>query len=215
MSADTQGYANYIRELSRSYPNLVNLEELLPQSKAKRLYRRECRITLMERTSPGGPLEAPRSLDSPEVLRQHLERASHESSLDRQRIYLVENLSLPYIALLGSHFNIDPNVFATQIRSAHWEGKPTENNTPKLPSCREPAKWFTLRYNEVRMFTDDISSLKLVADNSARRVTSSKLYKANFAHVGVIRHCGSFWCRETHGRGWDGIIPVKMTCLTV
>ena len=157
-------------------------------------------------------------LDDPDFQLAHLEQAANveESRTPHQRIYVLENLTLSHIALFGTFFNIDPCVFASQIRTADWEEKPTENNTPKLLSCRNPSCSFYLRYNELRLFRDPVSAIPqgLFDTHAGRRIIPT-LGHPLFANVGLVRRCAKFWCRETPKSGWDGTFITPSTSLTL
>ena len=197
-------YAGFLRAMRCRYPGLINLEELLSKGNASRTYTRECRIAMVEVPSDGQPCGAPVSFESPESLRSHLlQTASPQESVHR-RVYVLENLNLGYIEVFGTHFNIDPCIFATQIRTTNWTAKNDENNTPKLLSCRDPMVSFTLRYNELRIFDDPIHGGPRLIDASAGRQIDTARGMEDFERIGLVRRCASFWSQKKEN-GWDGI----------
>ena len=196
-SAAFAEYAQLLHNLKHRYPSLVNLETLLPNSKEQ--YSRICRVRMVDIGS--SPLQL-RSLDDPDVLLAHLQQQDQDRSV-HQRIYVLENLTLPHITLFGTFFNIDPCIFASQIRTADWEGGKDQNNTPKLLSSRDPASSFTLRYNELRYFANFPHGL-LTELQAGRRITVT-------SKVASVRRCATFWCRENE-ESWDGMLHRTIIC---
>lgn len=198
-SPAAKSYAKFLRDMRARYPNLINLEHEFEHPK----YNRDCRVCMIV-----VPSEDPgHEFNTPQQLHDHLGKPEPVPSKPLCRVYVVENLTLEYIAVFGHQFNVDPTVFASQIRTANWEGELEGNNTPKLLLCREPNCLFTLRYGEVRLFNEPIAGLRLT-DNKAGRVitvTTTHIEMKNFHHVGVVRRCISFWCKENSNIGcWDG-----------
>jgi hypothetical protein len=120
-------------------------------------------------------------------------------------------ISLEYITVLGTHFELDPTLFASQVQAQVWVERPTENNTPPLIQGRHPRQSFTLRYRELRYFEERIAGLYLVDNMAGRKITTSmgREELSVFHQVGAIRRCISFWCKQRSKTGfWDGNIPV-------
>lgn len=68
----------------------------------------------------------------------------------KQRIYIIQDLSNAYLETLGSHFQIDPYIFASQAWVAHWSGNKNDFGMPqRLPSLHSRTTNFTLRYYEL------------------------------------------------------------------
>lgn len=199
-SRTAQSYAIFLRDMHARYPNLINLIRELKHPN----YNRHCRVRLVD---------FPRSTDtghefhSVQELHDHLGKSEAAPTAPRCTVYVVENLNLEYIAAFGYHFNVDPTVFATQIRTANWESNAEGNNTPKLLLCRDPNRSFTLRYAEPRYFDDHIVGLKLTDDSAGRRITVTTPASGlkDSTHVGLVRRCISFWCGEIHTNCYDGI----------
>jgi len=199
-SVIAERYAQLLRNLCKRYPSLINLEELLPNTKLNLGYIRNCRVRMID---VGLPVHQVSQFDDdPDLLLAHLKQTEAAGAV-HQRIYVLENLTLAHIALFGTFFDIDPCIFASQIRTANWEEKPTKNNTPKLLSSRNPARSFSLRYNELRLFQDPLSN-RLMDIHAGRRITSTRLRRV-FANVGLVKKCATFWCREMLN-SWDGML---------
>jgi hypothetical protein len=204
VSPETQSYATFLRNLRDRYPNLINLERELE----KPAYKRDCKVRLID-LPPSA--ESGWEFHSAPELRKHLGTAETVTPARRCRIYVVENLSLEYITVIGNHFYLDPTIFAAQIRAQVWAEQPTENNTPPLLRHRYPRHSFTLRYKELRYFDEPIAGLDLVNNRAGRRITTTNTQEelSVFRHVGVVRRCLSFWCREGSNTGsWDGSTSV-------
>lgn len=194
-------YRTFLQGLINSrYPNLINLERGLFK------YKRNCRVRLIEIPRPGG---IDHEFKSPEELCDHLGKPEPTPPAPRCRIYIVENLTLEYVAAFGFHLSVDPTVFASQIRTAAWEGQPDENNTPKLLFCKDPDQSFTIRYGELRLFNDHIAGLRLTDNKAGRRIATTNPVDDlfTFFHVGLVRRAISFWCQESYPGCWDGNCP--------
>jgi hypothetical protein len=130
----------------------------------------------------------------------------------RNRLFLLEDLSLDIIELLGSHLNIDGTVFAHHIRDAHYSSGLWNGHVPKLPSENDPGKGFTLRYYEARWFDDPdmpaFSSSVQTLGNVSRQITFGKPlwneHKAQEGHVGHVKRNTSFWSQSDDEGVWNG-----------
>jgi len=196
VSPDAQSYARFLQKMGAKYPTLMNLEHEL------RKFDRHCRVRL---------IDFPRSPESCEFhtlqeLNEYLDKPEPGPLAPRCRVYVLENLTLEYIAIFGHHFNVDPTVFAEQAQRMNWADFPNENYTPKLHLRRDPNRSFTLRYSELRLFAESVAGLKLV-DSSAGRVvtvTTRANHLSRFHRVGIVRRCISFWCTKIKKDGWEG-----------
>lgn len=65
---------------------------------------------------------------------------------------MLEDLSEPYIELLGSYLGVDAQVFAAQIQDGHWGEDDRMGHPPQLLDTNDHEKSFTLRYYETRVF---------------------------------------------------------------
>lgn len=203
-SPEAQSYATFLRHLRDRYPKLINLERELVRPARKR----DCRVRLIDLPTSS---ESGREFRSPSELREHLGAPEAVTPAKRCRIYVVENLSLEYITVIGNHFELDPTIFASQIQSQVWVERPTENNTPRLIRDRHPTQSFTLRYRELRYFDEQIGGLFLEDNMAGRKITTttSREELSVFHHVGAVRRCVSFWCKQGSKLGvWDGNTPV-------
>ena len=183
--------------MRQRYPSLINLERQFPNNGS-------CRIGLIELPSPEKRLS---EFHSPQELRDHLNKPESAAAIPWCRVYVLENLNLEYITVLGRHFDVDPTIFARQYRKMTWEAKPDENNTPQLLLCGDPDLSFTLRYSELRQFDRSIAGTKLTDSRTGRILTSPNKAKdfELFHTVGIVRCCISFWCAESSNKAcWNG-----------
>jgi len=110
VSPEARSYATFLRTLRNRYPKLINLERELEHPS----HKRDCRVRLIDFPSS---VESGREFHSPPELREHLEATKSLTSTQRCRIHVVENLSLEYITVLGTHFELDPTLFASQVQA--------------------------------------------------------------------------------------------------
>lgn len=126
----------------------------------------------------------------------------------KYRLYLLEDLDVPHIEVLGAYLNIDGTVLASQIRDTHWEGGWEIGNTPQLPSFRDPNKSFTLKYYEPRYFLNpnmpEFSSSLRTMSNIPRQITFGA--RRGPGSLGMIRRNTSFWSRKEDDGSWNGIV---------
>ena len=204
ISPEARSYATFLRNLRDRFPKLINVEHELIEPAP---HKRDCRVRLID-LPPSA--ETGREFHSPPELREHFGATEVATPAQGCRIYVVENLSLEYITVLGNHFELDPTIFASQIQSQVWSEHPRNNNTAPLIQDRHPMESFTLRYTELRYFLEPIAGISLVDNKAGRKITSTiaRDELKVFHHVGAIRRCISFWCRKRPGTHfWDGNTP--------
>ncbi|KAI9804474.1 MAG: hypothetical protein M1825_001373 [Sarcosagium campestre] len=213
----------YLKLISTSldrYPNLIFLHQTLNFSR----FRNDGRAAVLEFYDHA--VER-REFTSPVDLRNYIEqtaaattaptaRSSGDSAAQAhtasciRRLYLLEGLPVQYVELFGSHFRIDPYVFARQSRTANWESGNYIGNTPKLPSLRPALGSFALRYSELRLFDHGIKNYELRCANQDRKISVTRL-KDRFDDVGVVRRMASFWSKKLDGAaagGWNALLMV-------
>jgi len=211
-SPNAEWYRKFLQDMRARYPSLVHLGRLLedPWYNPKYPVNRKCRVRMIDLPHSE---ESGREFETIKDLNDHLKEVEAAPRSKRCRVYVVENLTLEYIAAFGYHFNVDPTVFARQVRTANWEDHPEQNNTPKLLLRSDPKHSFSLRYSELRLFKERVADLELLDCSAGRVITvttsASHLYK--FHHVGIVRRSISFWCKERpNNDGGEGIdIHVK------
>lgn len=140
--------------------------------------------------------ELANNLRSPEI-----DRCNH-------RLYLLEDLSESYVGTFGSHFWMDPFLFASQERSNWISGKePSLGMTYRLPSAEKEDSIFTLRYYE--MIINDSTDLP----DGMRTISNIDriIDKEKFAEDGVlsIKRNASLWSRKVDNDGWDALLLLE------
>ena len=200
-------YCNCAKKLFRRYYNIKHLENLSRRTE----HQTSCRVAMVEFPSTHNSETSLRRFEDFPSLCSHLHESNAAKVSSCRRVYVMENLSDNYVELLGSHFAIDPFVFACQIQRSNWEGETRYGNTPKLLSCRDPSKTFSIWYNEVRVFDHPKDGLRDCI--SGRGISFAKLGHGywHLNKVGVIRRVASFWSRGTENGGWEGQLLARMT----
>jgi hypothetical protein len=136
-----------------------------------------------------------------------------------RRVILLEGLARNYVDVLGSHFNMDPSLFASQKRPNSWQlGTFNLERTSSLPSLNDPMKSFMIRYPELRHFPllDDRTQLnsRYVKDlDGHRRVDISRRTRekdlnrdrewGDFGTIGIVNRAASYWSRKYENGSWD------------
>ena len=131
----------------------------------------------------------------------------------KHRLYLLEDLSRPFVEVIGAHFWMDPFLFAAHENSTHWTGTKLDYALPRrLPSLQNLDPSFTLRYYEVVKSLGNNSEKvdwKTVS-NVHRKIELGDLNHSLEKHQNpdsmnyVVRRNASFWSRERKDGGWDG-----------
>jgi hypothetical protein len=126
------------------------------------------------------------------------------NSACNHRLYLVEDFSLDVIEVLGSHFWIDPYIFAAQSSVIYWAMYPDGTGIPrKLFSMQCPTQQFTLRYLEFNVLRERNQQYNIhhvhTDANLSRLIYFDKLFSD---HVFFVRRNASSWTEKTP-RGWN------------
>ncbi|KAL5411397.1 hypothetical protein PMIN06_001556 [Paraphaeosphaeria minitans] len=198
---------SYLQNIQRSYPQHPSLKLLktlpiLPEhaSRIKILEFREGTITELE-------IHKLPQLDA--------YWATERSPTCRGRLYLVEDISIPWMSSLGNHFDIDPRFFAEYLKldldrtQNFLEGYHTMR---RLPSLRSTVTFTTFVYHEIRTFDGHAPRREdyeiLTRDNVARLVTTVDHHCERA--TGMIRRNMSVWWRPSSDPAspWDGIVLV-------
>ncbi|KAF2113592.1 hypothetical protein BDV96DRAFT_114662 [Lophiotrema nucula] len=142
-------------------------------------------------------------------------RSSSTPQACKGRLYLIEDISLPYISSFGNHFNIDPRFFDEYVR---FDPDRTQNflegyhTMRRLASLRETVKLATFVYHEIRVFHGSTPRREdyeiLTSDNVKRLVTTVDHHGGPY--TGLVRRNLGVWWRErvAEDDAWDAIILV-------
>lgn len=149
-----------------------------------------------------------KALETAEKLSVYLEEVPNSAC--KHHLYLVEDFSLNVMEVLGSHFRIDPYIFAAQSSVTYWTNFPRGVGLPrKLFSMQRPTEQFTqftLRYLEFNVLDekqqykiyDKIHDIYTDA-NLRRKIFFDRL---DLDDVFFIRRNSSCWTEKTQ-EGWD------------
>ena len=203
--ADTS-YLHNIQHACRQHPSLKLLKALpvVPEQ--------SCRIKVLEFTSDAMINDV--DIDKLPQLDAFWSTVPSAPSARQGRLYLVENISLPWISALGNHFNIDPRFFAEYLK---LDLDRTQNmlggyhTMRHLPSLRSTATFSTFVYHEIRTFEGVAPRREeyqiLTKDNVARLVTTVDHHSGRL--TGLIRRTiGLWWQPSETNNSWDAIILV-------
>ena len=140
-----------------------------------------------------------KGLETAEKLSVYLEELPNSAC--KHHLYLVEDFSLDVMEVLGSHFRIDPYIFAAQSSVTYWAGFPRGVGLPrKLFSMQGPTQQFTqftLRYLEFNVLDENqqynIYSVYIDV-NLSRLILFDKLFSDGLFFV---RRDASYWTQKT------------------
>ena len=203
MGSKTQTtYINAIKDFRSRYPDLYKLSYYL-----ERPHRHPSRAAVLE----FGSIRSIRVEEFNDV--DHLKTyfSYTARSACNCRLYLLEDLSSPFIEAFGAHFWIDPLLFAAHENSTHWTAS---NHTYTLPRRLSPSKscdpLFTLRYYEVVRARKSkvLTTIFQTKSNVDRKIEPGDYFfepkEDPITGVFVIRRNASFWSRARKDGGWDG-----------
>jgi len=90
---------------------------------------------------------------------------SSPGSAQSCRLFLIENICPDTTALLGGHFDIDPQFFADHIDNTSWYRiVEVADHIPALPSSKKSHDFLQLRHIETRIFSES-ETFKSIFDN--------------------------------------------------
>jgi hypothetical protein len=170
------------------------------------------RLSVLE-FSDSGVREEP--IKNPQDLETYWSDQSSSENGCKGRLYVLEDLSAPYIEAFGGHFNINPYFFASHLYLPFFsksEGTMLQERRPsRLGStlCVNPRE-FSLRYYELRRLTGPAkldNSRSFTAANVRRPVLSIRPEaECNFA---IMTRNSSFWVPPSKPGCWDGeLLPI-------
>ena len=214
-------YIQAIEDSCSRYPDLYKLRKFLKDQKPD---RRLSRAAVLEFGS--GRSSMIRLIEFKDVNDLKIYLCNTAESACKHLLYLLEDLSEPFIEAFGAHFWMDPFLFAAHENSTHWTSSRHYYTLPRrLSALVNSESLFTLRYYEVVKNSE-------IVNRSVGLKTMSKVYgKKTLSHVHrkieagdhffekkdgseqdvfVIRRNASFWSRKRRSGGagkdpgWDG-----------
>ena len=132
------------------------------------------------------------------------------SSACKHRLYLLEDLSRPFIEAFGAHFWMDPFLFAAHENSTHWTASRHDYTlTRRLSPSKDCDPLFTLRYYEIRVPKGGFrpGGLKTLSNVDRKMEPGDYFFgkrEDSRPSIYVIRRNASFWSRARKDGGWDG-----------
>ena len=193
-SAHQLSYVDAISKCRRRYPDLLHLDNFL---KSYRSQQGQAAVLEFKK----GKVKRTNFSDADD-LRGYFQRSPTDPC--RHRLYLLEDLSRPYVEVFGSHFRINLHLFASQER-ANWISRdnPSLGLTYRLPSAEIQDSIFTLRYYELGSFLGegDLHLGVMTSDSNIFRIIDRDRFAGD--RVFSIKRNASFWSRA-NDEGWDG-----------
>ncbi|KAL9088062.1 MAG: hypothetical protein Q9165_006403 [Trypethelium subeluteriae] len=219
-------YIQRLRELRHAYPALRcfldkienshdECRRLVEEAYMERFERLPGRCTLL--TFNETNVES-RSFERPENLDDYLTKfpPCSDSSKQRCRLWILEDLHPTWIDILGGQLGVDPLTFSEQMNTWNF----TDSNsipTRLLPSMVKPQKSFTLRYYEFRQLKDpqviDVMRNQMTFAINRRRYerwrdVDTESFRNKWRHA-FVRRCASFWTNQNStGSNWDAVMLV-------
>lgn len=204
MDVDRWHYVDTLSKCCSRYPDLLQLRDFLEKEGEKEKEKeKNCgpavpRAAVLE--FRGGKVER-KSFNNAEELQGYFQVSKDPGC--KGRLFMLEDLSKPYVEAFGSHFWIDPFLFASQERSnwVSWDN-PSLGMTYRLPSAQMQSSIFTLRYYEMGRFE---GKGNLPYDTRCHSNLDRIIDKEKFAEDRVfsVKRNASFWSR-TDKDGWNG-----------
>ncbi|KAF1830524.1 hypothetical protein BDW02DRAFT_601608 [Decorospora gaudefroyi] len=198
-------YQERITSLCERYPGLQQPD---PENSAAPLTSRKVQVTLLTVNENSKYRREP-----PITLPTGLQRLKHklQSREGSQNVWLVENINPEAVALLGAHFNMDPNFFLDYERVSKWARRADQPNlTPMLATDAASRLYSVTKYCELRRL-DGIDSYCVSCADSGRFIHRMKrpnqnTHKNEFMTVSIIDRRVAYWHRTVGADGWDVVI---------
>ncbi len=119
------------------------------------------------------------------------------------QLFLVENLCPETIALLGGHFDIDPQFFAEHVDNTSWYRiTDVADHIPALPSTKKMHDFLQLRHIEARVFSDS-PTFQSLFDGSGTTITPDR------TTTRLPRKAGRIIPRSRKGLHFDPLICTR------
>jgi hypothetical protein len=204
MSARNQTtYIDAIRSFCSRYPDLVKFNRFLGEPE---YFLGKAAVLQFGSSSNNSKVER---FDFRDVndLKAYLSGTARNAC--KHRLYLLEDLSRPFVEAFGAYFWMDPVLFAAHENSTHWTASRWDYALPRrLPSVQKSDPHFALRYYEVvkALGDEDWNGIRTVS-NVHRKVElgdPDRYFQRYNSNSYVIRRNASFWSRVRKDGGWDG-----------
>ncbi|GAB1318327.1 ADP-ribose 1''-phosphate phosphatase [Madurella fahalii] len=222
-------YLGFVQALSRQWPRLKYLADFIATGTSPKkalnlapleLMERQARVkvALVDFTDPKEIMQQP--CENREALAAMVSSLRLEGGPNRNRLFVVEDLSSTVIETLGAALDIDPAFFRDHLEDHTWYNIRDEwVEMPELESQSHGRSFVTLRYAEARYFENEAILEKAKERtgewNVLRRIDTEGQVKAGFNawwedsphRVGLVRKKISIWARQDKN-GWTGVLLV-------
>lgn len=219
-------YLNRVKRLQYDYPALKSFLDKLLNTRDEGRVAVEREFHDRYKRTPGRccVLEYrdtdvnPREFKSADEVRDYLSK-SPATGAPQCRLFVLEDLELEYVEVLGHFLGVDPLVFAEQMNTWNYCDVHSIAHRP-LPSLTRPQKSFTTRYYELRTLPDHAKGLDVLGCYMTFAV-NRRLYQPwrdidgpsikSDRRVGFIRRCYSFWtsANSKEDTSWNCKVPLK------
>lgn len=209
---DEYPYLSRVKRLQYDYPALKSFLDKLLNTKDEGRVVMEEEFRRRDRRTPGrccvleyGDTDVnPIEFKSAEDVQNYLLKTPATGQPQR-RLFVLEDLELEYVEVLGHFLGVDPLVFAEQMNTWNYCDVHSIAHRP-LPSLTRPDKSFTTRYYELRTLPPDHEGLKVLGCYMTFAV-NRRLYQPwrdidgpsikSDRRVRFIRRYYSFWTSAT------------------
>ena len=203
MGSKTQTtYINAINDFRSRYPDLYKLSYYL-----ERPHPYPSRAAVLQ-FGPSGSIRV-EEFNDVDHLKTYFSHTTRSAC--KYRLYLLEDLSGPFIEAFGAHFWMDPFLFAAHENSTHWTASErTYTLSRRLSASKSCDPLFTLRYYEVvrARKSEVVTTVFQTKSNVHRKIEPGDYFfetkEDSGSGVFVIRRNASFWSRARKDGGWDG-----------
>lgn len=147
-----------------------------------------------------------------------------KSATPMSRMYILEDITAPYVEAFGSHFDLDPSFFAQHLRNSSYESSRDATDTSPLPSASRSTMSYCIWYPEMVVFpsgdleVDDMETSYFCLSNLYRQISFLRGSVRGGSKVGTIMRKMSVFVRNLENEVWEGNftdLPEKSQSLTL
>jgi hypothetical protein len=203
--AEIRPYLDRVQNCQTRFPALKSVVDF-----SNATHRHEARLAVLEFKEKR--VEHKR-IENVEMLKKYWAGQAGSEDDCRGRLYMLEDLSGPYIEALGDHFDIDPSLFAVHLYTPFWS-KSKENQehaSVLVPAWRLNPTVYSLRYYEVRRFAK-----RAAIDWNSHNLTSANVMRPILTvnpecTCGFVLRNASFWVPSPNPGCWNGELYIMLT----
>ncbi|KAI8958520.1 hypothetical protein F5Y11DRAFT_38733 [Daldinia sp. FL1419] len=202
-------YEELIRSLCASDPRIRRsiLNRPRPSAKVWKPWSRAKVRVVALRFSPDGSVSPPTQYTDASLLASSLAQEKLSANSSSRSVYLLEGLSIDFVRVLGSHFELHPSLFVDHERLTPLSDRQTGENggLPFLPSAIHGRDHVSLKYHEPLVLSQRPTGFRCLCDTSGRHIAVTRLM-GEMSKVGVTRRKCTFWSKATDSGGWKCLI---------